>query len=109
MTNETLEPGEFVVESWPRLRISIGQVDRRDQNTFHRGLDVAALGILPIARQLVSRQLRFADVRKYRHAIICWLATPDRGDLQDRVAAHRTRRRGTALPSGTRSWRRERM
>ena len=79
MTNETLEPGEFVLESWPRLRVSIGQVDRRDQNTLHRGLDVAALGILPIARQLVSGQLWFADVRKYRHAIICWLATPDRG------------------------------
>jgi hypothetical protein len=51
MGDEALEPRQLVIELWPGLRIAIGEIKGRDQDSVHRYLDVPSLEILGIARQ----------------------------------------------------------
>ena len=51
MGQESLHPGELVFEFRSRLRVAVGCIERRNQHTFHRRFDIAALPIVRIAWQ----------------------------------------------------------
>ena len=58
MTNQSFKPGQFVLEFGAGLRVSIGKIDGRDQNSLNSRLDIAGLLILKIARQTRPGQHR---------------------------------------------------
>jgi hypothetical protein len=49
MRQQALEPGQLVGELRPRLRIAVGQVDRRDEDAVDRGLEITRLGVAGVA------------------------------------------------------------
>ncbi len=88
VTREPLEPGELVVEFRPGLRVAVRRIERSDQHAVDRGLDVAALGVVRIARQLGARDDRHHAARQDRDAVPGLLAAPHRlvAGLAQRVA-----------------------
>src|SRR5262249_55971110 len=70
-------PGEYVLEFRPRLRVTVGRVDSRDENAVDSGLDIPALRIFWIARQLSSRDYRLTIPTYYGDAIPRLLPAPD--------------------------------
>ena len=60
MADQPLDPGELVVEFRSGLRVAVRRVERGDQHAVDRGLDVAALRVVRIARQLGARHDRLA-------------------------------------------------
>ena len=75
--DQPLEPSQFVIELRTRLRVSIRQVNGRDQHPVYRRFDIACLAILRIARQAGSRQDRVAFPRQDRYAVPGAFAEPD--------------------------------
>ena len=51
---EPLEPLQLVVELRPRGRVAVGQVEAADGDAAHDGLDVAAVGVVGVARQAAA-------------------------------------------------------
>src|SRR4051794_2209556 len=89
MGNQPFEPGQLIVELWPRLRISVRRVERSDQHAIHRRLEVASLAILRIARQLGPREHRIAVPGQDRYAIPGSFAQPDTAITQVPESARR--------------------
>ena len=78
MACEALEPCELVVEFGPRLRIAVRCVERSDQHAVDGCLDVAALRIVGIARQVGAGDDRRRSAREDCDAVPALLAAPDR-------------------------------
>ncbi len=84
---EALHPGELVVELGARLRVAVGRVEGGDQHAFECRLDVAALRVCRIARELGARDDRRSPAAENGDAVPTLLAfphclvarTPDRG------------------------------
>src|SRR5579862_1115519 len=77
MGSQALEPGQLVTELRTRLGISVRQVNGRNQDAVHSGLDIARLTILGLSRQRRARQNRGATSRQNCHAIPGTFAFPD--------------------------------
>ena len=71
-------PGELVVELRTGLRVAVRRIERGDQHAVDRGLDVAALVVGRIARQLGARDDRRRAARQDRDAVPGLLPAPDR-------------------------------
>ena len=76
MANQTVEPGEFVIELRARLRIAVGQVERRDQDSVHGRFDVAGLGIVGIAGESSASHDRIAFAGEDGYTVPGALALP---------------------------------
>ena len=55
MRRETFHPGKLVREFWAGLRVAVGRVQRGHQHAIHCRLQVAALAVSGISRQLGLR------------------------------------------------------
>ena len=78
MRGKTLEPSKLVIKFRPWLRIAVRQVDRGNEHALHSRLDVPALGVGGIARQLRPRDDRVGALREDRNAIPALLSAPRR-------------------------------
>src|SRR3984885_11453660 len=77
MGNKALKPGQLVVEFRSRLRIPVGEVDGRDQDSLNRRFDVAGLMIFRISRQACAGQYGNLVSRENGHTVPGALALPD--------------------------------
>src|SRR5258707_15455243 len=77
MGNEARNPGQLVVGFWSRLRIPVWEVDRSDQESMDRRLDIAGLAIFSIARQVCAGQHRSVIARENGHPVPGTLPLPD--------------------------------
>jgi hypothetical protein len=77
MSDQAVEPGEFVDEFRPRPRIAIGQVKRADQDAVDGRLDIAAVRVVRIPGQTAMRLVDFADAAEDRDVIPALLPMPD--------------------------------
>jgi len=77
MGDEALEPGELVIELWPRLRIAVGEVEGRDQDSVDGRFDVTRLAVLRITGQGGAGQYRIVIAREDCDAVPGTLALPD--------------------------------
>ena len=78
MGEQSLEPRQFVGKLGPRLRITVGQVDGRDQDSAHSGLDVTGLVVGRISRECAARDHRSRTPRKDGDTVPGTLSPPDR-------------------------------
>ena len=78
VARQPLEPGELVVEFRPRLRVAVRRIERGDQHAVDRGLDIAALFVVGIARQFGAGDDRHHAARQDRDAVPGLLAAPHR-------------------------------
>ena len=51
MANQTLKPGELVVELWARCWIAVGKINRGDDQALDLGFKIARLFVICVARQ----------------------------------------------------------
>src|SRR6516165_7977836 len=76
MHQQTLHPGKLVVEFWPRLRIAVRRIERGDNDTVNRRLDIARLPVVRIAGQFAPCHDRLAAARQDGDAVPGLLAAP---------------------------------
>ena len=76
MPDQPLEPGQFVVELGPRLRIAIGQVDRCHGDALHPRFEIPRLPVGVVIRQTAPHFQRHLPARQDRHTMVCALAVP---------------------------------
>ena len=69
MPGEPLHPSKLVREFGTGLRVAVRRVERRDQHAAHGRLDIAALGLGAVARQLGARNDRLAAAGEDRDSI----------------------------------------
>jgi hypothetical protein len=74
---QALEPSELVIEFGTGLGVSIGSIDRDDEHAVDGCLEIAALPIGGVARQVHASHNRNPS-RKNRHAVPAPLAAPYR-------------------------------
>ena len=74
---EPLEPTQLVVEFRAGRRIAVRQVQAADQDAVDGGLDVAAVGVVRIARQSASREDRRRVPGEDGDAVPAFLSMPD--------------------------------
>ena len=70
---QALEPSELVIEFGTGLGVSIGSVDRGNEHAVDGGLEIAALPVGRVARQVHASHNR-SPSRKNRHAVPALLA-----------------------------------
>ena len=78
MRVQPIEPGKLIVELRPRLRIAVGQVDRRGDQAVDLCLEVPAVGIVGIVGQAAQALDRIVATRQDGHAVKAFLPMPDR-------------------------------
>ena len=78
VADQPLEPGELEIEFRPGLRVAVRRIERGDQHAVDGRFDVAALGVVRIARQFRAGDDRHHAARQDRDAIPGPLAAPDR-------------------------------
>src|SRR2546426_8026902 len=78
MLDQALEPRQLVIELRPGLRIAVRQIQAADDDPLHRRLQIAALLVLRIARQLAPAHDRVRALREDRHPVPRLLPPPQR-------------------------------
>ena len=74
---EALKPSQLVGEFRPRLRISVGEVDGREQDSLNSCLNIAGLVVLRIPWQACASQHGSVVSRKNGYTISGTLPLPD--------------------------------
>ena len=74
---QALQPSQFVIEFGTGLRVTIGSVDRGDEHAVDGRLEITALRVGGVARQVRASDNR-SPSRKDRHAVPALLAAPYR-------------------------------
>src|SRR5438477_8389220 len=77
MRREASEPGKFVREFGPRLRVPVRRVQRGDENAVYRCFEIPALRIRGISRQSGSRDNGVAIPREDCDAVPRLLTQPN--------------------------------
>src|SRR6516164_11393182 len=77
MDRQSPKPGQLVIELRTWLRVAVGRVKRGHDNPIHRRLDVPALLVLRVARQ-IAQGLDGLPSRQDRHTVPGLLTSPDR-------------------------------
>ena len=75
--NKTLKPSQLVIEFRSWLRISIGEVDGSDQDSFNSRFNIASLMILGVSRQACAGQHGKVVSRENGHAVPGTLPLPN--------------------------------
>jgi hypothetical protein len=94
MRYEALEPGKFIDELRPRLRIAIGKIEAADQHTVDGRFDIARFEVERIARQTPSRFDRVDAAGEDSDPVVRTLAAPDRAVAGGRQRCMREARIG---------------
>ena len=86
---QALHPAQLVIELLGPDRVAVGQVKRADHDPLHYRLDIAAMGIIGVARQPDPAQLRRVAFGEHGNAVEAFLSVPHgavaRGfDIRDR-------------------------
>ena len=76
MREQLLEPGQLVRELRTRLRVAVGQVERRDEDAVDGGFEVARLRIGGVAGQRAPHDDRLAAAREKGNAVSALLCDP---------------------------------
>jgi hypothetical protein len=74
---EPLEPFQLVVEFRPGRGVAVGEVEASDDEVAHRGLEVAAMGVIGIAGQPTSTLGERFFAREDGDAVVRLLPMPD--------------------------------
>jgi diketogulonate reductase-like aldo/keto reductase len=78
MAVQSLEPLQLVIELRPRGGVAVKQVEAADRHAAREGLDVAALGVVRVARQAAPDLLGLLAPCEDGDAVPGFLAIPDR-------------------------------
>src|SRR5437870_7515622 len=78
MGRKALHPSELIREFGARLWVAVRGIERRDQHAMHRRLDIAALFVSRIARQLRARDNGLAIAAEDGDSVPRLLAAPSR-------------------------------
>ncbi len=68
--DQTPQPRELGVEFRSRLRIAVGRVQASDQDAVDRGLEIARVGVLGVARQVASNGDGIGAAREDGDAVV---------------------------------------
>lgn len=78
MLDQSIEPGELILEFGPRPRVTIGKIETAYKDAVDRRFDIAALRRIRIAGQAARGFVNFADAAQDSDAVPALLAMPDR-------------------------------